>query len=102
MEPLLAEVPTIAGRVGGLPEIVIDGVTGKTVQVRRPALLADAVLEVLDNPDFYRRLAANGRRRVLELFDVRRTAPEIYELYSRVLNRPSRRLHHLPADTAPI
>jgi glycosyltransferase involved in cell wall biosynthesis len=102
MEPLLAEVPTIAGRVGGLPEIVIDGVTGKTVPVRRPALLADAVLEVLDNPDFYRRLAANGRRRVLELFDVRRTAPEIYELYSRVLNRPSRRLHHLPADTAPI
>jgi len=96
MEPLLAGVPTIAGRVGGLPEVVIDGATGKTVPIRRPAELADAVLEVLDNLDFYRRLAANGRVRVMELFDVRRTTCEIYTIYARVLNAPPFRLHKLP------
>ena len=48
-EPMFAGVPTIASRVGGLQEVIIDGVTGKTVPPRHPEKLADAILEVLEN-----------------------------------------------------
>jgi glycosyltransferase involved in cell wall biosynthesis len=84
LEPLLAGVPTIAGRVGGLPEVVIEGVTGKLVPIRRPRELADAILEVLADADHYRALARTGRSLVQAMFDVRRTACEVYEIYEHL------------------
>ena len=86
MEPLLAGVPTIASNVGGLPEIVIEGVTGKLTAVRRPRELADSVLEVLDNPERYRALASKGRDLVKRTFDVRRTAQEVLAYYQHLLS----------------
>lgn len=87
IEPLLAGVPTIAARVGGLPEIIKDGVTGKTVNVRRPEELAQAILKVLDDLEHYRALAGKGRELVRTLFDVRRTAAEVLQVYREVLER---------------
>jgi glycosyltransferase involved in cell wall biosynthesis len=89
VEPLAAGVPTIAGRVGGLPEVVMDGLTGCTVPIRNPALLANAILEVLAKESHYRRLAENGRRLVETMFDVRRTAAEVHAIYHHLLDRSS-------------
>src|ERR1700722_5390540 len=77
LEPLLAGIPTVAGLVGGLPELVVDGVTGKTVPTRNPAALARAVNEVLSDLPRYRELAQAGRRLVRTMFDVSRTGHEI-------------------------
>ena len=86
VEPLLAAVPTIAGRVGGLPEVVIDGLTGKLVDVRDPQELAGAVLKVLDDQEQYRGLARVGRDLVGTMFGVQRTAREVFEIYAHVLD----------------
>jgi glycosyltransferase involved in cell wall biosynthesis len=86
LEPLLAAVPTIAARVGGLPELVRDGITGKTVAGSDPVELAAAILDVLDRLDEYRALAANGRTLVRAMFDVRRTAAEVLGVYRHILN----------------
>jgi glycosyltransferase involved in cell wall biosynthesis len=86
LDPLLASVPTIAARVGGLPELVRDGATGKTVSGSDPVELAAAILEVLDRIGEYRALAANGRALVREMFDVRRTAEEVLGIYRHILN----------------
>jgi glycosyltransferase involved in cell wall biosynthesis len=86
LEPLLAGVPTIAARVGGLPELVRDGATGKTVRGSDPAELAAAILEVLDRLPEYRALAANGRALAGAMFDVRRTAGEVLAIYRHMLN----------------
>jgi glycosyltransferase involved in cell wall biosynthesis len=86
LEPLLASVPTIAGRVGGLPELVIEGVTGKLVGIRDPCGLAGAILEVLDNRERYIGLASAGRDLLLTMFDVRRTAREVMEIYRHILD----------------
>src|ERR1700688_665203 len=51
VEPLLSGVPTIAGQVGGLPEVVQEAITGRLVPTRDPQLLAQAVLDVLDRVD---------------------------------------------------
>jgi len=85
-EPLIAGVPTIAGRVGGLPEVVMDGLTGRTVPIRNPAELAAAILDVLADPAAYRTLASNGRQLVEKMFDIRRTAAEVYGVYRHLLD----------------
>ena len=46
-EAMAAGTPVVATRVGGLAEVVADGVTGRLVDARRPDELAAAVLEVL-------------------------------------------------------
>ena len=85
VEPLLAGIPVIAGRVGGLPEVVIDGVTGVTVPIRNPRALAAAILEVLDRPAIHRARAALGSELVSRMFSVRRTAAEVKHIYEHVL-----------------
>ncbi len=85
VEPLAACLPTIASRVGGLPEVVFDGQTGWLVPPRAPKLAAAAIHEVLDNPNEGRRRAEIGRRLVLDMFDVRRTGAEIAEIYADIL-----------------
>ena len=86
VEPLLAGVPTIAGNVGGLPEVVMDGVTGVLVPPGNPRALAEGILKVMADPARYRTLARTGGRLVSEMFDVRRTAKEIYQVYCHILD----------------
>lgn len=85
VEPLLAGVPTIAGDVGGLPEVVHDGLTGILVPVRNAEALAAAMLKVLAEPGRYRAMARLGSQLAAEMFDVRRTAREVYEVYGHIL-----------------
>lgn len=108
-EPLLAGVPTIAGRVGGLPEVVLEGITGTLVGTRDPQELSRAILAVLDDQDYYRRLARVGRELVRVMFDVRRTAREVFEIYRHLLDGSPRppefdamaRLQELALQTSP-
>jgi len=93
VEPLLAGVPTIAGRVGGLPEVVHAGKTGILIPIRRPDLLAKAVLEVLDNYNEHKRMAAVGKNLVSVMFDSERCANEVTSIYRHILfgeQRPAR------------
>lgn len=86
IEPLAAEVPTIASRVGGLSEIVMDGITGCTVDARNPKQLAEAILMVLADPVRHKRLARTGGALVRTAFDARRTAAEVFQIYRHILD----------------
>jgi glycosyltransferase involved in cell wall biosynthesis len=87
VEPLLCGIPTIASRIGGLVEVVMDGWTGITVPVRDPNALSVAILHVRDNYDAMCRQADAGRLLVQTMFDVKRTAAEVYEIYRYVLGQ---------------
>jgi len=85
VEPLLARVPTIASKVGGLPEVVHPGKTGMLVPTRRPDVLAKAVLDVLHNYDEHKRMAAFGKDLVSVMFDSARCANEVASIYRHIL-----------------
>jgi glycosyltransferase involved in cell wall biosynthesis len=85
VEPLAAGVPTVASHTGGLPEVIIDGVTGWLVPPRSPEAAAERILHVLDNHDQARRQARVGRALVMEMFDIDRTAGEVAQIYGHVL-----------------
>lgn len=69
-EAMAAGCATIASRIGGIPEIIDDGVHGLLVTPGNAEELAAAMRRVLANPDLRAELAQAGRRRVLERFDL--------------------------------
>jgi glycosyltransferase involved in cell wall biosynthesis len=67
IEALLMERPTVATRVGGIPESVHHEETGLLVPAADPAALAAAIERLLANPNECRRFGAAGRKLMLEL-----------------------------------
>jgi glycosyltransferase involved in cell wall biosynthesis len=86
IEPLVAGVPTIASRVGGLPEVVLDGLTGWTVPPQAPRELATTIGEVLADPIEAAQRTRRGGDLVRVMFDVARTGHEIADIYAHVLD----------------
>ena len=92
VESLAAACPTVATRVGGLPDVVIDGETGWLVPPRSPARLAEAIGAALADPAGARRCARSGQALVRRLFAIERTAAEIAEIYQTILRVPRHEL----------
>jgi phosphatidylinositol alpha-1,6-mannosyltransferase len=68
LEAAAAGLAVVAGRSGGAPETVVEGVTGTVVDGRRTGPVAAAVADLLADPARARALGAAGRRRVEEEF----------------------------------
>ncbi|NTU73621.1 glycosyltransferase family 4 protein [Candidatus Roizmanbacteria bacterium] len=87
VESLMNAIPTIASNVGGFPDLVRPGDTGWLVPPKSPEILADAIMEVLNNSDHARCLARRGQVLANNLFDVRRTATEVADIYEKICSR---------------
>ncbi|MGD9497696.1 MAG: glycosyltransferase family 4 protein [Armatimonadota bacterium] len=86
IEAMAAARPVVATASGGIPEIVVDGDTGLLVPPREPEPLADAIAALLADPARARAMGQAGRRRALELFDVRRVAAQVQAIYDGILS----------------
>ena len=64
MEAMGFGKPVIGGRSSGTLEAIADGENGLLVDSNNVEEIADAIVELLENPDEARRLGENGRRRV--------------------------------------
>lgn len=84
VEAAACALPVVASRVGGVPEVVIDGVTGLLVPPRDPEALAGALGELVADPARRVEMGAAGRALVLERYDWRRNADQMEEVYGRV------------------
>jgi glycosyltransferase involved in cell wall biosynthesis len=87
VEPLLSGVPVIATNLGGLPDLVQEGVSGLLVPPRNPQAIAAAILASLQNRAEAQRLAAEGNKMTRQLFDVQRTAREVAQIYTTLKSR---------------
>ena len=81
-EAIYLGTPVVATRVGGIPEIVDDGVNGDLVAAADSASLANAIVDLLNDPKRRRQMAGSGREKVLRRFnfeDMVRRYEAIYE-----------------------
>lgn len=85
LEAMAAGLPIAATAVGGIPEILEEGLTGLMVPPRNPDAMADAILRILTDPEMRLRLGAAARLRAESNF-----TPEVYkrslvEFYQKTL-----------------
>ncbi|HWP02624.1 MAG TPA: glycosyltransferase family 4 protein [Gemmatimonadaceae bacterium] len=84
LEAMATARPVVAARVGGIPEIVVDGETGILVPPGDPQALEAAVVRLLTDPATARTMGRRGAERVKTHFDISRTNSAIERLFRRV------------------
>jgi glycosyltransferase involved in cell wall biosynthesis len=90
MEYMDAGLPVVATRVGGIPDLIDDGVEGLLVEPRDPQGLAGAIARLLSEPDEARRMGERARERRRREFDIDVMVRNLEDLYLR-LYRQTRR-----------
>jgi glycosyltransferase involved in cell wall biosynthesis len=90
MESIGAGRPVVATRVGGVPEIVQNGVEGFLVPPGDPEALADRLLVLLRDRDLRERMGAAGRERQRSEFDIQVMVRRLEQLYGSLFARTAR------------
>jgi glycosyltransferase involved in cell wall biosynthesis len=86
MEAAACGVPTVATAVGGVPELVEDGVTGLLVPPGDTAALAAALQRLIQDFSLAARMGTSARRRAETHFSVRRQVDRLLALWAGLLN----------------
>lgn len=83
LDAFACRIPVVATNAGGIPEIVENRVTGLTVEIRNPSGMAEAVEEVLNNPELRNNIIKNAFLKV-QKFSTEKMAAKIFEIYNEV------------------
>lgn len=85
LEAMAAGRPVVGSRVGGIPEMVVDGETGVLVPAQDPQALAAALEPLITSPALRDRLGRAARERAERAFSLRAHAARLQTLYDAVL-----------------
>ncbi len=86
VESMACERPVVSTDVGAPPELIVEGETGYLVAPRRPDLLAERVLYLLDHPELRAEMGAAGRARVLAQLSAARYAARFAAVVDALLD----------------
>ncbi len=87
IEAMLSNVPVIAARTGGVPEIVTHGENGLLFQTGDIPDLARLILQMVSNTELRHQLAQAGRRIAIDHFLVARMVDETEAYYQRIVEK---------------
>ncbi len=85
LETMALGKPIVATNVGGVCEVMEDGITGLLVPPRDPKALAHAIAFLLDRPGKAEEMGKRGKARVREHFTLGRMVRELEDVYTRLL-----------------
>jgi glycosyltransferase involved in cell wall biosynthesis len=98
-EAMMYGLPVVASRVGGMCEIVEQGVTGLLVEPADPEALAQALCEILADRQRQRSMGAAGRNRALDRYSWRKSSAALLTLFENAAGAPSSA--PMPCSTCP-
>ena len=87
LEAMSCGVPVVGSDVGGLHEVIVDGVTGFLCDPQDIGCMKHLVLHLLRNEEFRKSIGDNARARAVQNFSRERVVKEYLEMYHRVLER---------------
>lgn len=85
LEAMAAGKPVVASAVGGIPELIDDGVTGRLIRSRNPEEFAAAIDAYLENPDAAEAAGQRAASVVADRFSVQRMSGAYREIYAELL-----------------
>jgi colanic acid/amylovoran biosynthesis glycosyltransferase len=83
MEAMAMEIPCVSTWITGIPELIRNGIDGLLVAPADVEAFADALRQLIRDPDLRRRIGQAGRARVLDKFDLRRNSAALADLFRR-------------------
>ena len=86
LEGMACGVPAVCSRVGGIPEVINNGVEGFLVPARDVKTMAARALQILTDPELHKQMANAARRRALSHFCASKIIPQYERLYERILS----------------
>ena len=89
LEAMASRIPVVVSDVGGLSEIVEDGITGVKVPASNPSTLAEGILRVLEDRELSEQLKENAYRAVQERYRWDMIAEKTIEAYRISFAKPS-------------
>jgi N-acetyl-alpha-D-glucosaminyl L-malate synthase BshA len=90
LEAQACELPVVASRVGGIPEVVTDGETGFLSEVGNTEKMADDVLRLLKDEEMRRAFGKKGRETAIARYSSEIIIPQYIRFYEKVLNARAR------------
>jgi colanic acid/amylovoran biosynthesis glycosyltransferase len=81
LEAMALGTPCISTNVTGIPEVIRHRETGLMVSQHDPIALADAIMELLQDPELRLQLATQARKIVEQDFDIHRNAAQLRTLF---------------------
>jgi glycosyltransferase involved in cell wall biosynthesis len=87
IEAMLSQLPCIATRVGGIPEVILDGETGMMAEVGHPSELAMHIQHLAHSLPDRVRMGARGRNRALDFFTASRMFSQYELIYAQLTKR---------------
>lgn len=85
LEAMATSRAVVASRVGGIPEIVEDGVEGFLVEPMDVNGLADKCRQLIESPDVARKMGEQARKRVEQDFSATAMADRVVSVYNELL-----------------
>lgn len=91
VEAMASGKPVVANRVGAVPEIVLDGISGILIDDGDKIGMTRAIRELCLNPVKRETMGGAGRARAVELYDRRKVHPRFVEVISGIVSRHAKR-----------
>ncbi|MEM7129387.1 MAG: glycosyltransferase family 4 protein [Chloroflexota bacterium] len=89
LEAMRAGLPVVGSKVNGIPEEVVDGVTGYIVPPHNAEDLAIALRKLIENPELRSQMGTAGKEKFHSEFEIRRMLTETTSLYEDVMDHHS-------------
>jgi glycosyltransferase involved in cell wall biosynthesis len=87
IEAMELGLPVVASNVGGIPDVVVDGVSGILVPEKDPQALANAYKRLATDPELLKQLLAGAQKRIAECFTWSKIVERQIAVYEKIKNK---------------
>ncbi len=86
IEAMELGLPVVASNVGGIPDVVVDGVSGILVPEKNPEALASAYKRLATDPELLKQLLTGAQKRIAECFTWGKIVERQIAVYEKIKN----------------